>query len=70
MNHKLTVGDDLQVYGDQIRVRNKAMGTSQLGLLIDPKSDSSVSKVVQQTTLMDISSTTEEAILNAILRKI
>jgi hypothetical protein len=48
MNHKLTVEDDLQVYGDQIRVRNKAIGTSQLCLLIDPKSDSSVSKVHQQ----------------------
>jgi hypothetical protein len=46
------------------------MRTSQLGPLIDPKSDSSVSKVVQTTTTMDRSSTTKETILNAILRKI
>jgi hypothetical protein len=35
-----------KVYEGQIRVWNEAMRTSWLGLLIDPKSDSSVSKVV------------------------
>jgi hypothetical protein len=41
----------MEVYEDQIRVRNEALRTSQLGLLIDPKSDSSVSKVIQQMSL-------------------
>jgi hypothetical protein len=36
---------------NQIRVCNEVLRTSQLGLLIDPKGDSSVSKVVQQMTL-------------------
>jgi hypothetical protein len=41
----------MEVYEDQTRVRNEALRTSQLGLLIDPKSDSSVSKVIQQMLL-------------------
>jgi hypothetical protein len=38
---------------NQIRVWNEAMRTSWLGLLIDPKSDPSVTIVVQQMTLLD-----------------
>jgi hypothetical protein len=39
------------LWRNPIRVWNEAMRTSQLGLPIDPKSDSSVSKVVQQMSL-------------------
>jgi hypothetical protein len=41
----------MEVHEDQIREWNEALRTSQLGLLIDPKSDSSVSKVIQQMSL-------------------
>jgi hypothetical protein len=41
----------MELYEDQIRVWNESLRTSQLGLLIDPKSDSSVSKVIQQMSL-------------------
>jgi hypothetical protein len=41
----------MEGYEDQIRVWNEAMRTSWLGLLIDPKSDPSVSKIIQQMSL-------------------
>jgi hypothetical protein len=60
----------IEVYEDQTRVWNEAMRTSWLSLLIDPKSDPSVSKVVQQISLLDWSTTMEESYTQAILRKI
>jgi hypothetical protein len=46
------------------------MRFSQPGLLIDPKSDPSVSKVVQQMSLLDRSITMEESYSQVSLRKI
>jgi hypothetical protein len=59
-----------KVYEHQIRIGNEAMRTSQLGLLIDPKGDSSVSKVVPQLPCWTEALQWSKVIHKQILRKI
>jgi hypothetical protein len=70
MNRQLTVEDDFQDFEDQIKDTKWDYGNISTCFLIDPKSDSSVSKVVQQLSWWTEALQTKEAILNAILRKI
>jgi hypothetical protein len=57
----------MEGHEDQIRVWHEAMRTSWLGLLIDQKSDSSVTKVIQQMSLKHYNG---GSYTQAILRKI
>jgi hypothetical protein len=55
------------IQGCRLRGWNEDRRSPQPGLLIDPKNDSSVSKVVQQTTWLDRSSTMEKGYTPATL---
>jgi hypothetical protein len=59
----------MEVYKDQRGDMKWSYGNILTCLLIDPKSDSLVSKVVQKATLLDWSTTMEESYTQAILRK-